>query len=347
MPDQLRSILLFIALFAGGYFGVRWYTLGMPTSPQGLAQVARIVPLKPDPRIEPWEQRTRRDIAEDREREWRDSKTAQGDGDPERQRLREAVIEAATAFRLSPCNEELKKKYIEAALAYARAFVVLAGCPNFPICPDNDAAMESAKKVFRSPADARVRAAMSDVHEMGIRIKDYPGRLGLAIDFLSGSTGRGDEEFSCRDVKAPAPRRSEERQAAAAAPAPRRFDEPATRKDIDRETRERWRNNTLEALRRPGPSLCSGEGRRVFVAVVNNYYTQRWVSQHGYAVRTREEQAEVEQAWSTVLDQQIDGLVRDFYADGYLRPNDLSKSPLVDKVLAGVTYSNRACAGNG
>jgi hypothetical protein len=342
---DLRFVSLIIGLFAAGYFGVHWVTLGMPIP---FVTQQRIVPLQPDPRLESWESRTRRHIAEDREREWRDSQTAQGDGDPERTRLREEVIAAATAFTMSPCNTAFKQRYIAAAAAYARAFVTLGGCSKYPICqPNNDALMEHAKQVFKSPADGRVREAISAVHDMGIIVQDYPDRLGSAVVHLAGSSGYREGEFSCTDVKTAAPKRSEERRSAEVLPAPRRFDNPQTRKDIDRESRERWRNNALEALRRPGPALCGGDGRRIFVAGINQYYTQRWTAQHGYAVRSREEQAEVESAWSTPLDDQIDGLVREFYVEGYLRPNDLSKSPLVDKVLAGAKYSNRACAGNG
>ena len=336
----MRTVLMVVALFAVSFFGVRWITLGGPIP------VLRVVPLKPDPRLETWEQRTRRHLADDREREWLDSKTAQGDSDPERTKLREAVIETATAFRLSPCNDALKKKYIEAALAYARAFVVLGGCPNFPICPDNDAVMEHAKKVFRSPADARVREAMSAVHEMGIGLKDYPGRLGLAIDHLSGSSARGNEGFSCTAVQAVAPRRTEDhRPSDQPLPPPRREEAGYKRHDIDRETRERVRKNALADLRRPGPALCTDPGRRQFVAGLNQYYRERDTSQHGFAVRNREQQIAIEREWSSAIDQQIDSLVRDFYAQGYLRPKDLYKSPTVDKVLSGLTWTNRACAG--
>ena len=157
----MRIMLMVVTLFAVSFFGVRWVTQGGPIP------ALRIVDLKPDPRIETWEQRSRRHVAEDRDQEWLESKTAQGDGDPERTKLREAVVETATAFRLSPCNDALKKKYIEAAAAYARAFAVLGGCPNFPICrPNNDAEMENAKKVFKLdvPPDAVDGKADGEAH---------------------------------------------------------------------------------------------------------------------------------------------------------------------------------------
>jgi hypothetical protein len=333
----MRTVLMVIALFAVSFLGVRWITLGGPIP------VLRVVPLKPNPAIETFEERSRRDIAAAREQEWLDSKTAQSDGDPERNRLREAVIEAATAFRLSPCNEALKKKYFEAVNAYARAFVVLAGCPNFPLCRDNDAAMENAKKVFHSPADARVREAMSSVHDMGIGINDYPGPLKLAIDHLSGSTGRGNEGFSCRDVEAP--KRVEQRRPSdAPLPPAQRPSAGWDRKQIDRESRERYRKNVLKDLRRPGPALCAGRDRELLIAGLNQYYSTREFEQHGPVRRSREDKIEIEREWASGTDQQIDSLVRDFYTEGYIRPNDLHKSQTVDKVLAGLKPTNRACA---
>jgi hypothetical protein len=341
---NMRSVILAVVLFAGSFLGVRWIALGAPIP--GL-YVLRVVPLEPNTKIEGFVERSRKDIAATREREWLESKTAQGDDDPERAKLRESVIEAATAFTLSPCNDALKKKYIEAAIAYARAFVVLGGCPNFPICrPDNDALMENAKKVFGSPAGARAREAMRGVHEMGIGIKDYPGRLGLAIDHLSGSSARGNEEFSCTAVKAAAPTRTEDhRPSDQPLPPPRREQAGFNRQDIDRETRERSRNAALELLRRPGPGLCADPGRRNFVAGLDQYYSMRDTSQHGYAkaYRSHEEQVAIERAWSTALDQQIDGLVREFYAEGYLRPKDLRKTATVDQVLSGLKWTGRAC----
>ena len=335
----MRTVLMVVALFAASFLGVRWITLGGPIP------VVRVVPLKPNPSIPTFEESSRKAVAAEREQEWLESKTAQGDGDPERTRLRDAVIDAATAFRLSPCNEAFKKRYFEAVNAYARAFVVLAGCPNFPICRGGDAAMENAKKIFRSPADARVREAMTSVHDMGIGINDYPGPLKLAIDHLSGSSGRGNEGFSCQNAEAP--KRAEQRRSSAAPSPPQREWTGWDRKQIDRESRERYRKNVLKDLRRPVPALCVGRERELLIAGLNQYYSMREFEQHGPVKRSREEQIEIEREWSSGTDQTIDALVRDFFTEGYIRPNDLHKSQTVDKVLAGLKPTNRACASAG
>ncbi len=109
--------------------------------------------------------------------------------------------------------------------------------------------------------------------------------------------------------------------------------------------REHYRQSTLESLRRPGPALCSGRDREGFIGVLNAYYSARDFQQHGPAARSRERQIEIEREWSSAIDQQIDALVRDFFTEGYIRPNDLHRSQTVEKVLAGLTWTNRACAG--
>jgi hypothetical protein len=336
--SNVRSVVLVVVLFAGGFLGVRWIVHGAPIP------VLRVVDLKPDPNIKPFVERSREGIAADREREWLNSKTAQGDGDPERAKLRESVIAAATAFTGSPCNAEFKRQYFDAAAAYGRAFMTLRGCPKYPSsCNGSDAQLELANATFRTPADGRVKEAIRAVHAMGIGAKDYPDRLGLPIAHLSDSGGGSGGEFSCAAVHAEAaPKRSDDRPATP--PPPRRADISYTRQDIDRDTRERSRKAVLDDLRRPGPALCSDPKRTTFVAGVNQYYSLRYVQQHGYAVRSPQQQAEVEKAWSTAIDQQIDGLVREFFVEGYLRPNDLRKSPVVDQVLAGLTWKGRACA---
>jgi hypothetical protein len=345
----MRSVLMIVALFAASFLAVRWVTLGAPIP--GL-HVVRIVPLEPNARIEGFAERSRRDIAAAGEREWLESKTAQGDSDPERTKLREALIVAATAFTGSPCNAEFHKQYLAAATAYARAFMTLRGCPKYPSsCPGSDAELELANRTFRTPADGRVKEAIRAVHEMGIGAKDYPDRLGMVLTHLSDSGGGMGGEFSCAAVHVAAgPKPSDEPptyRAAMPSVPPRRSAVTPTRQDIDRETRGRTRDAALQALRRPGPALCGPVERGNFVATINQYYSMRDTSQHGYAQRSRAEQTEVERAWSTPVDQQIDGLVREFFVAGYLRPGDLRTSMTVGRVLSGLTWTGRACADKG
>jgi hypothetical protein len=232
------------------------------------------------------------------------------DNDPGRAKLRESVIETAAAFRQSPCDVALERRYLDAAAAYARAFAVLGGCPDFPTCrPGSEATMRTAKRVFASSADARVRDAMRAVHDMGIRLTDYPGGLGLAVDYLSEGGARREGQFVCTRVA---------------------------------NAHDRFRDAALQALHVAGPGLCAATERRKILTAINLYYTQRDNALHGSTARTR-----AEQAWSTPGDLQIDGLVREFYTAGHLRPGDLATSPTVEGVLAGIKPGHSACAAAG
>ena len=335
----LRSVLPVIALFAVGFLGVRWLMDGAPIP------LLHRTPLTADARLPTFVESSRKHIAEARDQEWLEAKTAQSDHDPDRDRLRDAVIETATAFTLSPCNAALKQKYVEAAAAYARAFITVAGCPKYPTCMPDDALMEKAKQLFKSPADGRVKQAMRTVHDMGINARDYPDKIGPVVAHLAESGYPFDEEFSCTSQQASAAARSLNQPVAAPPPPTRNVDNTPDRREIDRQSREHYRNRTLESLRRPGPQLCADPQRTLFVAGVNQYYAMRFSQQHGSGVRTPEEQAQIERAWSTALDQQIDSLVRDFVVEGYIRRQDLKKSPIVDQVLSGVTPNGHACAG--
>jgi hypothetical protein len=123
----------------------------------------------------------------------------------------------------------------------------------------------------------------------------------------------------------------------------RRYDVPRSREEIDRERRRHYRDAALAALRRPGPALCGPTERGNFVAIINQYYSLRQTAERSSASLSRAEQAEARSEWASPVDLQIDGLVRNFYAEGYLRPGDLPKSPTLEQVLSGITWTGRAC----
>jgi hypothetical protein len=336
---DFRFMVAVLALFAVSFFGVQWLVAGAPVPLFG------IVPLTPDARIPTFVEKSRKDIAAAHERDWLASKTVQSDGDPERDKLRADVIEAATAFTLSPCSDELKRQYFEAAAAYARAFVTLGGCPNYPSCAPDDALMERANQIFRSPADARVKRAIDKVHKMGISIKDYPDKLGPAVSHLSGSGFSFDDApFSCTSPQARTAKPLDDSPGGTPPPVP--VSKTRDQKDIDRDTHEHYRKRMIETLRRPGPAWCSDPERRIFLNGIRQYYGLRDSALHGPAVRTPEEKREIEKAWSSALDQQIDGLVREFLVAGYFSRKDLGWAPWFDQVFPGATSTDHAC-GNG
>lgn len=177
MPD-FRFMVAVVALFAASFFGVRWLAAGAPVP------LPTVTELKPDARLptfHPYDARTDR-------KGWVETKTSQGDNDPERDKLREAVIAAATAYRMSPCNEEFRRQFLVAAGGYARAFQLALGCERSHWCAIDDARREQAVKAFGSPYDKRVKEAIAKVHDMGtIARDDYADGYGSIVAMLAGA----------------------------------------------------------------------------------------------------------------------------------------------------------------
>ena len=210
--STFRFALIVIGLFALAFVGISWGTKGFPVMAmrsepaKPVAQAAPIqaapiqaarapaveekkaVQLKPIPTFE---ESAKRGIRKD----WEASKTAQGDGDPKREALRLAALQAANAFALSPCDATMKKNLIEALSAYAKAWAEMAGC-RFGVCGGDDRKIDTAAANFSTPSDMRVRAAMRAAFEKGgISRDDFPGSVRLWVMMLAGD--RGDPVSAC------------------------------------------------------------------------------------------------------------------------------------------------------
>jgi hypothetical protein len=173
-----RFALLAIALFATAFIGISWATRGFPV------MTVRVAPLQPDARIPTFEQSVKQGLRKD----WENSKTAQGDGDPRREALRLAALQAANAFALSPCDKTMKKNLVAALSAYAKAWTEKAGC-KFGICSD-DHKLDTAAAAFSTPADMRVREALRGAFEKGgISRDDFPASIRLWVLMLVGDPG--------------------------------------------------------------------------------------------------------------------------------------------------------------
>ena len=147
--DMLRFLGLAALMFAAAFLGMNWYL--------------RIEPLKPDPRLPTFE-RVESDSADDKL-----AQSSIGDGDPSRDRLRHGVLDYAKALSDDPCNATVKRYYIKAVVAYARAWLSIAPCVATRSCGSADSQkLERARRAFGSALDLRVRDAMAHVHAKGI-----------------------------------------------------------------------------------------------------------------------------------------------------------------------------------
>lgn len=147
--------------------------------------VATPVAVQAAVRVPTFEESVKKGIRKD----WEASKTAQGDGDPKREALRLAALQAANAFALSPCDETMKKNLVEALSAYAKAWTEMAGC-KFGICGGDTSRIDTAAAKFSTPSDMRVREAVRAAFEKGgISRDDFPGSIRLWVTMLAGDPG--------------------------------------------------------------------------------------------------------------------------------------------------------------
>ena len=177
--STIRFTLIAAALFALTFVGISWANKGFPV------MAMKAEPMKPDARVPTFEESVKKGIRKD----WENSKTAQGDGDPKREALRLAALQAANAFALSPCDATMKKNLVEALSAYAKAWSDMAGCKFF-ICSGDDRKVDTAAANFSTPSDMRVREAVRTAFEKGgISREDFPGSIRLWVTMLAGDPG--------------------------------------------------------------------------------------------------------------------------------------------------------------
>src|SRR3954468_14483260 len=131
--NTIRFTLIAIGLFTLTFAGISWANRGFPL------MAMRAEPMKPDARIATIKQSLNKTI----HKEWESPSAAQGDGDPTREALRLALLQAANAFAVSPCDATMKSELIEALAAYTRAWTDMAGCKS-GICGGDDRKIDTA-----------------------------------------------------------------------------------------------------------------------------------------------------------------------------------------------------------
>jgi hypothetical protein len=184
--DTVRFSGLAVAVFVLAFVGISWANKGFPI------MTIRVAPLKPDARLPTFEESVNQGIRKD----WEVSKTNQSDGDKERDKLRLALRQAATGYKLSPCDATMKKNLVEAVTNYTAAWGKMAGC-SYGICSGNEKRIDAAAAAFNTAADVHLHTALREAYEQGgIGPKDFPRSVRNNIFLFSGVPFDGPKE-SC------------------------------------------------------------------------------------------------------------------------------------------------------
>jgi hypothetical protein len=174
--STLRFSLIAIAVFTLAFVGISWASKGFPV------MVMRTVPLKPDARLPTFEESRKQGERKD----WENSKTAQSDGNKERDALRLELMQASTGYKLSPCDATMKKNLVEALTRYVSAWSAMSGCKS-GICNGSDKQRDDAVAAFNTPADIRVHEALRDaLNKGGIGKDDFPRTIRTHVFIFSG-----------------------------------------------------------------------------------------------------------------------------------------------------------------
>jgi len=186
----IRFALLAAGLFGLAFVAVSWANKGFPV------MVTGVVPVRPDARVPTftpvsggegsahWREEMRQD--------WENSKTSRSDGNIARDKVRRELLQASTAYELSPCNATIRNDLIKALGDYTRAWYDMAFCrPGLNGCPvQDDARIDRAAAAFKTPADARVREALELALEQGgISRDDFPAPINRHVLMWTGPLG--------------------------------------------------------------------------------------------------------------------------------------------------------------
>ncbi|WP_315813100.1 hypothetical protein [Bradyrhizobium sp. SZCCHNR2028] len=141
---------------------------------------------------------------------WLAEHTSQSDKNPKLDALRMDALQAATAYKLSPCDKTQKQNLVEAVTAYTRAYVAKLDCKrNFfgaKICSEKS--MEEAADSVGTPLDQRVKEALFEAFdEKGITKADFPADVREDVPMFAGPGLWSDESSVCRIRQAQRDRR--------------------------------------------------------------------------------------------------------------------------------------------
>lgn len=178
--STLRFTLVAVSLFALTFIGVSWGNMGFPVMAVG------VEPVKPDARIPTFDEAVKKGLRKG----WEDSKTSQSDGNAERDKLRLDLLQASTAYKMSPCDDTVKKNLVAALSNYVTAWYNMAFCKSgVGGCPSSsDERLDTAAAAFKTSADINVHKALREaIDQGGISRDDFPSAIRRHAFMWSGS----------------------------------------------------------------------------------------------------------------------------------------------------------------
>jgi hypothetical protein len=136
------------------------------------------------------------------------SKTNQSDGNAERDKLRLDLLQASTAYKMSPCDDTMKKNLVAALSSYVTAWSDMAFCkPGTGGCPSNsDERLDTAAAAFKTPADLNMHKVLHEaISQGGISREDFPTAIRRHVFLMSGSPP-AEPEAACQAARSAANR---------------------------------------------------------------------------------------------------------------------------------------------
>ncbi|WP_315704886.1 MULTISPECIES: hypothetical protein [unclassified Bradyrhizobium] len=185
-----RFVVVVCIAFVTTFVGVSWAIRGFPMrapAPQLAAQVPALV-----------DTTFGDDHAKEFERKaWIAEHTSQSDKNPKLDALRLDALQAATAYKMSPCDKTMKKNLVDAVTAYTRAYIAKLDCPRpgglMMFCSDKT--IRDAADTFSTPLDKRVQDAFNEAFEQkGVVKVDFPEDVRFEMLQFTGPSFWGDDE---------------------------------------------------------------------------------------------------------------------------------------------------------
>lgn len=133
-------------------------------------------------------------------RRWEATQTNQGDNDREREQLRLNLLQAATGYRLSPCDKTMKANLVAALIAYTEAWQRKLDCfrPLNMTMFCGEKKLNDAYAAFSTPMDEMVKTAVQQATDLGgITGDDFPDAIRFDVAQFAGSGIYGGVPWAC------------------------------------------------------------------------------------------------------------------------------------------------------